>query len=146
MASTRTADEAAIRQLIADRVAAVRNKDVRTLVSHFAADVRSFDVVNPLQVSGADAIRKRLEQWLGSFRAPVDFETKDLQIALGSEVAYCHFLSGVNATMAGDTRVHMWYRTTVCYQKIEGRWFITHEHDSVPFDVDTGMASLNLTP
>ncbi len=30
--------------------------------------------------------------------------------------------------------------------KIEGRWLITHEHSSVPFDVGSGKALLDLQP
>jgi hypothetical protein len=40
----------------------------------------------------------------------------------------------------------MWWRATVCYRKIDGKWMITHEHASVPFNVESGKASLDLTP
>jgi hypothetical protein len=38
----------------------------------------------------------------------------------------------------------MWARATVCYREIDGKWMITHEHESVPFDVNSGKASLDL--
>jgi len=40
----------------------------------------------------------------------------------------------------------MWWRSTVCYRKTEGSWKITHEHNSVPFNVETGKPSLDLEP
>ena len=40
----------------------------------------------------------------------------------------------------------MWVRTTVCFRKIDGTWLITHEHNSVPFNPETGKASLDLAP
>jgi ketosteroid isomerase-like protein len=40
----------------------------------------------------------------------------------------------------------MWLRSTVCYRKIDGRWLVTHQHSSVPFDGETGKASLQLEP
>jgi ketosteroid isomerase-like protein len=40
----------------------------------------------------------------------------------------------------------MCWRATVCYRKIYGSWMVTHEHNSVPFDPQTGKASLNLEP
>ena len=40
----------------------------------------------------------------------------------------------------------MWLRTTTCYRKVGGEWLVTHEHNSVPFDVETGKASLALQP
>jgi ketosteroid isomerase-like protein len=40
----------------------------------------------------------------------------------------------------------MWWRATVCYRKLDGQWMITHEHASVPFDAQSGQASLALEP
>jgi ketosteroid isomerase-like protein len=40
----------------------------------------------------------------------------------------------------------MWVRATTCYRKIDGKWMITHEHQSVPFDTESGKASLDLEP
>jgi len=40
----------------------------------------------------------------------------------------------------------MWWRETACYRKVEGEWLITHQHSSVPFDVESGKASLDLKP
>jgi len=34
----------------------------------------------------------------------------------------------------------------VCYRKLDGTWLVTHEQSSVPFDVESGKASLDLTP
>jgi ketosteroid isomerase-like protein len=74
-------DEVQIRSLIDDRVKAVRAKDVDVLVSHYAPGVLSFEVVNPLQSTGSDAIRKRLEEWFSSFQGPIGFEIRGLSIA-----------------------------------------------------------------
>lgn len=49
--------QAQIRELIEARVRAVDAKDLETLMSNHAPDVLSFDVVNDLQVRGADAVR-----------------------------------------------------------------------------------------
>jgi ketosteroid isomerase-like protein len=40
----------------------------------------------------------------------------------------------------------MWWRTTLCFRKIDEKWMLTHSHDSVPFNMETGKASLNLEP
>jgi uncharacterized protein (TIGR02246 family) len=139
-------DEVQIRSLIDDRVKAVRAKDVDVLVSHYAPGVLSFDVVNPLQSTGSDAIRKRLEEWFSSFQGPIGFEIRGLSIAAGDDVAFCHGLRGVTGTKTDGWKINMWYRTTICYRRIDGKWMITHEHDSVPFDVESGKASLELKP
>jgi len=34
----------------------------------------------------------------------------------------------------------------VGYRKIDGTWLVAHEHSSVPFDPESGMAALDLEP
>jgi uncharacterized protein (TIGR02246 family) len=139
-------DEAEIRALFKDRVNAVRTKDVDKLMSGYAPDVLSFDVVDPLQYAGSDDIRKRMEEWFSSFEGPINLENRNLTIAAGEDVAFCHSLSHVNATTTGGGHLEMWWRETVCYRRIDGKWMITHQHSSVPFNVETGKASLDLKP
>src|SRR5713101_10042032 len=93
-------DEALIRSLIDDRVKAVRAKDIDAALSNIWPDIRSFDVVNPLQYVGSDALRKRAEEWFSSFQGPIGFEICDLSITAGDDVAFCHGLNHVNATRA----------------------------------------------
>ena len=37
-------------------------------------------------------------------------------------------------------------RVTVCFRRTGGRWLIAHEHFSVPFDMESGKALMNLEP
>lgn len=139
--------EAQIRTLIEERMEATRARDVDGCLSHSAPDVVLFDVVNPLQYVGASGERRRLEEWFSQFEeGPIGFELRDLQIAVSGDVAFCHsFNHVVGTTTAGQTN-DMWWRATMGFRKVGGRWLITHEHSSVPFDVETGMASLGLKP
>jgi uncharacterized protein (TIGR02246 family) len=139
-------EEAAIRALIEDRARAIRAGDVAGALSAHAPDVVSFDVIDPLQYIGRDAIARRLEAWLSSFAGPVGFETAELAVAAGGDVAFCHGLNHVYAATADGGTLDMWWRSTVCCRKVRGRWRITHEHSSVPFDMETGRASLGLKP
>jgi ketosteroid isomerase-like protein len=62
------------------------------------------------------------------------------------EVAFCHFLNGVQGTTTAGKQVDMWWRATACCRKSDSKWTIVHEHDSVPFDMETGKASIDLKP
>jgi uncharacterized protein (TIGR02246 family) len=145
-AENKAADEVQIRALIANKIEAVRARNVDRAVSNYSPDVLSFDVVNPLRYFGADAIRKRLEQWFSSFQGSIGLEIRDLSISVGEALAFRHCLSHVSATTTDGRKLDMWWRETACYRKIEGQWLITHQHSSVPFDVETGKASLDLKP
>jgi uncharacterized protein (TIGR02246 family) len=142
----RAVDEVQIRRLIENKIKAVRTKDIDGATSDYAADVLSFDVINPLRYIGAGAIRKRLEDWFSSFQGSIGLEIRDLSISVGEAVAFSHCLNHVSATTTGGGKLDMWWRETACYRKIDGKWLITHQHSSVPFDVESGKASLDLKP
>ena len=135
-----------IRNLIDTWVQAVREKDIEGSASPYASDVISYDLVNPLRYNGSDMIRKRLAEWFASFEGPIGIEFHDLDITAGDDVAFCHGLHHVDGTKTDGTKLEMWWRTTLCLSKIEGRWTITHSHDSVPFNMENGMASFDLRP
>jgi ketosteroid isomerase-like protein len=61
-------------------------------------------------------------------------------------VAFCHSLNGINATKTDGGKVDMWVRATGGLRKVDGTWKVTHLHSSVPFDVESGKASLDLKP
>jgi uncharacterized protein (TIGR02246 family) len=138
--------EAEIRALIDDRIKAVRAKDVDAAVSNIAPEVLSFDVVNPLQNVGSGASRKRAEEWFASFEGPIGYEIRNVSVTVGDEVAFSHGLSHVFATRKDGGELDMWWRTTLGFHKAGGKWLVTHEHNSVPFDMKTGKASLDLKP
>jgi ketosteroid isomerase-like protein len=137
---------AEVRLLVDQRSEAIRAKDVARSTSMTTADYLLFDVVGPLQSKSAVAAGKRAEEWFATFRGPIGYEIHDLQIVAGDGVGFSHGLNHVSATKIDGTSLDMWWRATVCYQQIDGNWRITHEHNSVPFDVTNGMASLGLTP
>jgi len=115
-------------------------------MSTFAPDVVEFDVVNPLRHIGSDGARTRAEEWFASFRGPIGYEVRDLSIATGDDAAFSHHLYRVSGTLTDGGNVAMWVRATLCYRRVEGAWIVTHAHNSVPFDVESGRASLDLEP
>ena len=144
--SNQTSDEAAIRACIEQRIVAVRAKDVDALMASYAPDVVTFDMVRPLMNAGAGAVRKRVEEWFGSFASAIDYQIRDLHLSVSGDVAFGHNFTGVRGTNTGGNKVDMWFRETVGFRKIAGRWTVTHQHSSVPFDMTSGKALLDLNP
>ncbi|MGA3226898.1 MAG: nuclear transport factor 2 family protein [Acidobacteriaceae bacterium] len=139
-------ETAEIRQLVEHRSQAIRSRDFERSTSMMAADYLLFDVVDPLQSKGASAARNRAREWFATFQGPIGYEIHDLKINAGNEVGFSHGLNHVSATKLDGNPLDMWWRVTVCYRKIDGRWKIAHEHNSVPFNVNNGKASLDLKP
>ena len=141
-----SSDEAQIRQLIADWGKALHAKDLNTLMSYYAPDILTFDILPPLHYQGIEAYRQNFEAWFAAVHGPIDYETRDLRITTGEDVAFCHSLNRVRSTRTTGETTETWVRVTVGFQKIDGSWKITHEHVSVPYDMETSQAALDLQP
>ena len=139
-------DETQIRQRIEQWTQALYAKDLNTLMSYYTPDIVTFDILPPLQYQGVDAYRKHFEAWFAAVQGPIECETHDLHIVTGEEVAFCHSLNRVRSTNTSGKHTETWVRVTVGFRKIEGMWQITHEHVSVPCDMETAHALLDLQP
>ncbi len=115
-------------------------------MSVFSREIVSFDLVSRLQEVGAETFRARWKEHFNSFQAPVEFEVRDLRITAGDDVAFSHSLNRVSGTRKSGQMTEHWLRWTACYRKANGMWLIVHEQVSVPFDLLTGKAMLDLTP
>lgn len=141
-------EQAEIRTSI-DRLAkGIRAKDVDGVMSFYADERVHFLLAPPLRYSGANAIKAEdLKDWFSSFQGPIGFEVRDLEVATGNEIAFCHALSRMSGVKIDGSRTDLWLRWTVCFRKIGGQWKITHEHESVPFYMDgSEKAALDLEP
>lgn len=145
--SSRAIGEAEIRQLMDGWARAIRAKDVTGVMSYYAPDLLSFDLAPPLRYRGANAYRRSLEEWFPTFRGPVGYEIRDLSITTDHDVAFCHSLNRISGARTSGEDTDVWVRATVCFRRIGGTWLITHEHLSVPFEMEPPFkASLDLEP
>jgi ketosteroid isomerase-like protein len=143
----RSVDEVELRQLVDGWTKAIRAKDANGVVSHYAPDIMSFDLAPPLRYQGADALRKSLAEWFVTFRGPVGYELRDLSITAGDSVAFCHSLNRISGARTTGEETDVWVRGTVGFRRIGGKWTVTHEHLSVPFEMEPPFkASLDLKP
>jgi len=139
-------DEAAIKRVIEGGVEAVRNKDIGGVMSLYAPEVVSFDIVPPLRYVGADAFRNVWEEVFSSFQGPIGYEMHDLTITVGDDVAFAHSLNHISGTMNNELKTDLWLRWTACWRSINGKWLIVHHQNSVPVDLQTGRAVLDGKP
>ncbi len=139
-------DEAEIKRVIEGGVEAIRDKNIEGVMSLYAQEVVSFDIVPPLRYVGADAFRKAWEEVFSSFQGSIGYEIHDLSITVGDDVAFTHSLNRISGTMNNGQKTALWLRWTACFRKINGKWLIVHHQNSVPVDLETGRAVLSLKP
>ena len=143
---TRTADEAAIREVIEAIAKAVRANDVEAYLAVCAPDVVTFDMLPPLKHEGHAAVRRTWAAALDSFRGPIDYEVAALDVAASGDTAFTRCLTRFGGTQKDGKRAVNWLRSTLGLRKQGGRWKVVHEHVSVPFEMSSGRALLGLEP
>jgi ketosteroid isomerase-like protein len=143
MSTTATphAESIAIRSRIESLVQALRDKDVDTLMTHYAPQNITFDLQPPLQVNGADAYRKNFERWFAIIEGPIGYDVRDLRITASDDTAFCHSVCQVTSTRTNGEKADYWVRVTSGLRKINDQWMITHEHVSMPIYMQTMQAA-----
>jgi ketosteroid isomerase-like protein len=142
----RATDEADIRQRIDKLAEAICTMNLEGVMSIYAPDIVSFDIVPPLQHVRAEAKRKNWADAFAMYQHPLGYEIHDLTITVGDDVAFGHSLNRITGTLKNGNRTDFWLRSTTCFRKIDGNWLIVHDQVSVPVDLESSRALLNLKP
>ncbi|MGX6604420.1 YybH family protein [Micromonosporaceae bacterium Da 78-11] len=137
-----------IRDVIEAKAALMQTGDVKALLAHYAPQTRQFDLAPPLGKLVDTGDPTPIEQWMATSEAPPRREVTQLEITTEGDVAFATSIDSMTATPRGDTEPFtLWYRVTLGLRRIDGRWLVTHEHESVPFYMDESMrAAVDLTP
>lgn len=145
-ADSRAADEARIRNVVEDWAKALHAKDVAAIMAHAAPDILTFDLAPPLQRRG-EAVRESLAAWFPTFKGPIGYEIRDLEVAASGDAAFCHSLNRITGERTDGFGTNVWIRATICLRKHGGAWKVVHEHTSVPFYMDGSLkAAVDLKP
>lgn len=139
-------DESQIKTLLDDWVEALKSKDIDRLMAGYSKDLVSFDIMPPLQVKGTETYRKNYEEWFKSCDGPIRCEPKDLEISSSEDLACAFCLNHLAFNTKDGEKMDMWIRWTSILKKTDDRWLITHEHVSVPIDMETDKARWDLNP
>ena len=146
MTPRHTGDEADIRQRLDSFVEAIRAMDLERVKPIYAPDLVSFDIVPPLQHLGAEAKWKNWADVFTTYQRPLGYEIRDLTITVGDDVAFARSLNRITGTLKNGDRKDFWLRWTTGWRKVESTWLIAHDQVSVPIDVQSGRALLDLEP
>lgn len=144
--TTTNKDEIAIRKVIDARAEAVRVGDIDAMMANVADDILIFDGVDPLRRAGTASSHARAVEWQANYDGPPTWQNHDISVTADGDVAFSHGLSHVTGKLKTGDEIDMWFRTTLGFRRIGGRWLIVHDHGSVPFDPESGKASLGLKP
>jgi len=135
-----------IRALVEERIAAVATKDPKPLAARQHPEIVHFNLLPPLHSKGNAAVEQATRDWFDGYETAIGYGVRDLTVHVDRNVAFCSFLYHVTGTLKTGGEVDMWVRATLGCRKVDGRWVIVHDHESVPFDATTGRALIDLEP
>lgn len=146
---TRENDEQAVR-IIESQLAALSSKDVRGAIDVYAKAGENvmYTLAPPLRSQNSDetTAAESVHKWFDSWDGPLWFESKDLQITVSGDLALSTSLRHLIGDKDGQ-HIDMWTRKTLGFKRIDGRWKIIHDHESVPFYMDGSLkAAVDLKP
>src|SRR5262245_4320214 len=101
-ATSRTKEEAQIRQRMENWADALKARDVDKMMANYAPDVVVFGFAPPLELKGADQYRKNWIDFFNALEGRIGYETRELEINTQGDVAFSHFLNRINTKMKGS--------------------------------------------
>jgi uncharacterized protein (TIGR02246 family) len=120
--------------------------DVDAIMALYTDDVIAYDVVPPLQYRGKAEYRTDYQQFLSQYADNVKVEVRDLHVGASGDLGYAAGLELISGTLKGGHKSEVWVRFTSLFRKSGGRWLDFHDHVSVPADIESGKAMLELKP
>jgi ketosteroid isomerase-like protein len=110
-------------------------KNPEGIAAPYAPHAIIYDLEPPLSHDGISVERKR--KWLDTWETPVELITQDFKVVVSGDHAYGHGYLRLSGKKKGaGPSVSFWMRLTMCFERMDGKWRIVHEHHSVPFYMD----------
>jgi len=125
---------------------AFTKQDVDSIMALYADDIIAYDVVPPLQYVGKDAYRGDYQQFLSQYEGNLRVEVRDLHVGATGDLGYAAGLELISGTLKNGQKSDVWLRFTSLFRKSDGRWLDFQDHVSVPADIESGKAMLDLKP
>jgi uncharacterized protein (TIGR02246 family) len=119
--------------------------DVDSILALYTDDVVAYDVVPPLQYVGKAEYRIDYEQFFSRYDS-LHVEVRDLHIGTSGDLAYASGLELISGTLRNSQKCNVWLRFTSLFRKSDGRWLDFHDHVSLPADIASGRAMLDMQP
>jgi len=127
---TNNRNEEEIRALIDDWTDAICSGDIERVLANRTDDLVMYDVPEPIQVRGIEGYKDTWKLFFAHNAAGPDrFRLTGVEVVAGDDVAFAHGLLTIGG---GDALC----RLTLGLRRIDGAWKVTHEHHSIPIQLD----------
>lgn len=137
-----------VKDVLENYKSAVYEKDVEKFISAYSTNIHVYDCWGRWEYTGIDSWRSMVIDWFNGLVeegivVKTDFD--DLVVEENSNLALVR-CSNIFAAYneSGEKLRQMTNRFTICLRRENNSWIITHEHSSLPINMETGKGIFNL--
>ena len=125
---------------------AFTKQDVDSIMALYADDIVAYDLVPPLQYIGKAAYRADYQQFFSQYEGNLHVEVRDLHFGATGDLGYAAGLELISGALRNGQKKSVWLRFTSLFRKSDGHWLDFHDHVSVPAEIESGKAMLDMKP
>jgi ketosteroid isomerase-like protein len=122
-------------------------RDTEAIMSFYlnSSSYIAFDIMPPMSFNGTMEWRRNWENFFAMFESDPTYEFKDVRVTCVEDLAVVTSFTRFAGIVQGR-EIDMWARETNVLRKVDGTWLLTHDHISVPADLNTGQACTTMVP
>jgi len=137
-----------VQDVLENYKSAIYEKDVERFVATYASDLHVYDCWENWECVGISQWKEMVKGWftgLSEEGVLLKIDFNDLVIEENSNLAFVHgAVTFAVHNESGEKLRQMINRFTFGLRKENGSWSITHEHSSLPINMETGKGIFNL--
>ncbi|MDL5155211.1 YybH family protein [Actinomycetospora termitidis] len=131
--------------VLSEQHEAIAAGDAERAIATYAPQPVVYSLAPPLVQHTPDGDAAGLAEWIASFTAPPKLAHHDPEVHVSGDLALVHTLTSMSGDKGGEFT--LWFRSTIGLRRIDGRWLVVHQHESVPFHMDGSFrAAVELEP
>ena len=126
---------------------AVYEKDVEKFLSMYAPEVQIYDCWGDWESKGISSWKENIIEWFNGLSEDdvlLNVDINDIVVEEDSYLAFVHcaITYAAHHEESGEKLRQMTNRFTFGLKKVNESWVISHEHSSLPIDMETGKGIL----
>ncbi len=109
---------------------AIESLDLQAITDMCSDHFKVFDVSS--QQNNVSEFKQLWEKYSGDFVDDVRVYRRKVEIHAKSDLSFMHCYSKIDYADTTRALNLPWCRTTFCFEKIQGKWKVAHQHISIP--------------
>lgn len=126
------APEAEVRQVLEWWAEATRTNRLDEVLAHHAPEALIYDVLPPMQYTGAEAYRRSWGDWQPETRGGERFDWQGLTVVAEGSLAFAHGFILCGGILPDGRVFQDLVRATFCLRREAEGWKVVHQHLSKP--------------